>query len=235
MNENNRLDTYKKANGFFKRNRIIAEEKYKDRVEKFEKNYDGLIKKMIESSQKLNEQKNISICLLLRVLKYIYTAFDLILSGHVYENNILLRNIIELRIVALDIAFNDEAYKIWKACWHERVAHTKNQRVNSSAFDRNIYKLDRVIKRIKSNKVILNYINRKDILKNWGVLSEYWCHENLYNIVRRIDWIDNKNGTKTIKVSLGYSALSPGLGEYIDEILKNMKELDDDFEFIAKG
>jgi len=235
MNKNNKLDTYKKAKEFFQKNRIIAEEKYKDRVEKFEENYNNLIRKITGLSQKLHEQKNISISILLRALKYIYIVFDLVLSGHVHESSVILRNVIELRMVALDIAFNDKGYKIWKACWQERTASIKNQRVNSSAFNRDIYKLEGVIKRIKFNKTLLDYINRRDILKAWGVLSEYWCHENLYNIVRRIDWIDNKNGTKTIKAYLGYSALNSGLGEYIDDILKHLKELNDDFEFIVNG
>ena len=233
----NRLDTYKKANKFFQGNRKSVEEKYKYQIKEFERYYDDLIRKITAPPQNLDEQKYISISLLLRALKYIYTALNLVLFGHVHERSIVLRNVIELRMVALDIAFNGEGYKIWKACWQEkeRIVNTKNKKVDSSAFNKDIYKLYKTKKRIKSNKTILDYINRKDIFKNWGALSEYWSHENLYNIVRKIDWIDNKDGTKTIKPYLGYSVSNSGLGEYINDTLKNIKELNDDFEFIVNG
>lgn len=234
INKNNKIDTYEKANEFFRNNRIAVEKKYRSQIREFEKYYNDLVRKITIPSKTLNEQKYISICLLLKALKYIYTVFDLILSGHVHESSIILRNVIELRIVALDIAFNEEGYKTWKACYKERMINLKNKRVDSSVFNRDIYKLKKTIERIKSNKALLDYIDRKDILKMRGVLSEYWCHENLYNIVRRIDWIDNKNGTKTIKAYLGYSVLSPGLKDYVDDTLNNIKELNDDFEFITK-
>jgi hypothetical protein len=234
----NKLDSYKKFREFFKKQFAVAERIYSKEIDDFGRFYDKIINltTVIAPEKKITEEKIISLSLLLRALRYVAIVLDLTLKGSSRESQIIARNILEIQLVALDVAFNLEGYKVFKECYQQKKNNVSgNGLLDISKLNENKYKLGECIKRLKKNYSTKEYIGTQKFLKRHGLQSEYFSHENLFNIIKDIDWLDNNDSSKTIKLFLGDSVEQRDVKDNINNTLFLIKEIKECVEFIIQG
>lgn len=235
LDKSNKLDSYKKFKEFFKTQYVIAEKKYSKEIDDFGRYYDKIVQlaTIDAPTKKLAEEKIIALSLLFRALQYTAVIFDLMLQGHLEEGQIVARNVLEIELVALDVAFNPEGFKTFKECWQQKVDNTVEGLVDISDLNKTKYKLSKCIKRLKLNEKTLQYLQAKNLLKRYGLQSEYFSHENLFNIIKQVDWFTNKDGRKTVRIYLGASSNESKVKIYISDVLLLVKEIEECAEFIC--
>jgi len=183
---------------FFSRNEEGAKARYKN----LHGNFRSVFKEIINigcSTNFKSAQKGASVILFLRATKYLFAAHKLAIQGHSEEARILLRNIIELIMIAYLISKSDEVYALWKECFELRKKHTdENGVVDIKEFKDRKYKVREIIK----NHRDLLKVNpaTKHLERVRGEFSEYFSHENLFNIVPRVEF-----GEKESTVYIGDS------------------------------
>ena len=176
---------------YFTANEEGAKQSYPDFHEKFELLFNEIIKIGVNTDFK-SAQKGAGVVLYLRATKYLYTAHNLALQGHTEESRILLRSILELIILAYLISIAPDIYSLWQECFDLRVNHTdKNGVVNIPAFKDKKYKVNTII----DNHKELLYKNPETahLIRARGEFSEYYSHENLFNIVSRVESEEQKS------------------------------------------
>lgn len=239
LDKANKLDSYKKFKEFFKTQYVTAEKEYSKKIDDFGKYYDKIIDEILrwatidDPAKKLAEEKIIALSLLFRALKYTAVIFDLMLQGHVEEGQIIARNVLEIKLVALDVAFNPKGFELFKECWQQKVDNTVEGLIDISGLNKTKYKLSKCIKRLKLNEKTIGYLQDKNLLKKYGLQSEYFSHENLFNIIKQVDWFTNKDGRKTVRIFLGESLDEPKIGTYISDVLLLIKEIEECAKFIC--
>jgi len=213
------IDTFNKAQEYFLKNKSSMRNKHFAEIETFTNIYNKLTKE--KGSGELPSNYGVAIALLFRALKYLYSAIDLISAGHMDEGIILTRNTMELRIIALDIAFTKEGIKLWNLTQNEKEYIKQN---NDGIIDSKKLK-DRILSQHGSQilsklsfKATMKRVKRSGVLKaieianrvhgQYNDISEYRSHENIFNIVRRTDTMKNSRGNYQTVPYLGFSSSS---------------------------
>lgn len=236
----NILDDFEKANNYFDVNKKRIVEKYQEWIIKFEAIYNEIVKNPPPVT--ISAELGTALALQYRALKFLYSAFRLVLEGHTHEAMVLLRNSLEVRIVALDIGFNKEAFNLWKiaqdAKEHLRkrdggvIDSIKLKKVLKENYNTNIIddlKFKASSKRAKENPKIQDRVNQ--IIRSHGDVSEYISHESIFNLVRRIDVIKNSSGREQSEVYMGYDA-SSNIEPFLHSIIQDLKELLADIQLV---
>ena len=134
----------------------------------------------------MSAQKGTSVVLFLRAAKYLFTVHNLSIEGHTEEARILLRSIIELTILAYLISESGDVYKLWQECTELRRKYTdRNGVVNVAAFKGQKYKVNEIIKSYRN--LLANNQETIHLERTRGEFSEFFSHENLFNIVPRVE------------------------------------------------
>lgn len=238
------LDTFDKARKYFQKNRRLMQKKHFVDREIFINIYNKMTKEAGDPS--MPQKNGVAIGVLFRALKYLFSAIDLISSGHMDEGIILTRNAMELRVIALDIAFTDGGIKLWNLTQKEKeyIKRRDGNIIDSKKLKERIIEehspevLGRLsykgsLKRIKKSSVpeVVEMVGL--IEDQYNDISEYRSHENIFNIVRRTDTVKNDSGNFQTIPYLGLSATS-NTRPYFDNVLGQVKELEDTFDLIMK-
>lgn len=234
------LNDFDKANDYFADNYGRVSAKYSRELGKFKELYNRLTP---DPGSALTAAQGTALAILLRGVKFLYAAFDLVRHGHTQETRIILRNVQELRLVALDIATDQRAYELWRIAQEARKVVEADGIVDSK-------KLKKVIVEKYGGKVVgemtvkasIGRLKRKkndymstvvsEIVEERDDLSEFVSHENIFNLVRRMDVVSLGNGKERTDVYVGIDANS-NLSPYLAEVIEILKKLESDFEFIV--
>lgn len=184
----NNFDGFKE---FFSKNESGALTRYEDLHNKFKSIFNEIIRIGCSTNFK-SAQKGASIILFLRATKYLFTVHKLSIEGHTEEARILLRSIIELTMLAHLISKSNQVYIIWEECNDLRLKNTdKNGVVNVGALKDQKYKVDEIIK--KHRELFQVSPETKYLERIRGEFSEYFSHENIFNIVSRVEFGKDKS------------------------------------------
>lgn len=235
------LNNFTEANEYFKNNYLKIQKKYSSQISEIEKIYNNLAP---NPGPSLTPQQGTSLSVALRALKFAYTAADLIQRGHTQEAIIIFRNIEELRLVMLDILTSDEAYKLWRLTQKAKEKSKKDNTIDSKDIKQEIIDeyggetiakltVESSIRRLKKQSGEYLRSNLSKIIDNVDILSEFSSHENIFNLVRRMDIKKSENSIEQIDIYIGVDAKSD-LSLYFDGILGIFRELKGDMEFIVK-
>ena len=138
----------------------------------------------------------VALALLLRAAGYTNTAHNILLEGHVEEARIILRSPVELALLAFLVKESDDVWNLWQECHDLRLQHTDpTGMVKVPAFSDSQFNVNRIIKAYGG--VCSSVSLFADLKRLRGEFSTYWAHENLYNIVPRVERAD---GTVTLYV-----------------------------------
>jgi hypothetical protein len=210
---------------FFSGNKKGAVAKYKALHEEFVNLFNEILSKgRIDFKSK---QKGTAVTLYLRAVKYLYTAHDLAITGHTEESRILWRNTIELILLGFLIYKEKSIFELWEECFQERTKHTSNSgRVDVELIKERKYQVKEILKRhIKTLKFSQN---TQHLIRIRGEFSTYFSHENLFNIVPRIDQGDEKS---EIYIGTSYQSDNDRMSKNImttKQILNDIKNLVDE-------
>jgi hypothetical protein len=200
------LRSFKKI---FLANKLIPEDGYEGFIEYFERNksevlarhkgqsYDfqtclnKVIKKIHSSKNEKTHRKAVAVAIIGRVAKYLFTSHEMILFGHVEESRILLRNAVELLLIAYLVDKSDDVYSRWSECFRLREKNTSvGGLVLIKKFKDKKYEVNEIIK--KNKNLIDSCSIAKDLRRIRGEFSTYYSHENLYNIATRVESSEGK-------------------------------------------
>ncbi len=189
---------------FFSQNKNLSLEKFSSFEDEFIEIFNDILKKA--KSQKKGKEQSIAVALYLRALKYLFVMHQLTLEGHIEEARILRRNILELILIGYLVEQSEEVFDLWKECFETRIKNTNQDGlVNVPNFNNKKYEINQIIKRhqniLKRNPQIAPLIRCR------GEYSTFFSHENIYNIVPRIEDITEDNLGK-IEIYIGQSAES---------------------------
>jgi len=250
-NMSNIFDDFQELNEYFESNYKRIQTKHTTLVGEFRSLYDKIATDQGTSlAHQLTPQQGTALAIIKRALKFTYVSFDLTLKGHTQEARILLRNVEELKLVALDIATDSEAYDVWRIAQKEKEKIKKDNIIDSKKLKQQIiedYGLGKgkellikmnvksSIKRLRRKKdVYLDSVVNKAI-NNRLILSEFVSHENIFNLVRRIDAIRLNKEHERIDIYIGMDADSPKIGAYLRRPVTVLKELYRAISFIKDG
>lgn len=239
----NILDDFEKANSYFDENKKRIVEKYRDWITKFETVYNEIVKDPPPVT--IPAELGTALALQYRALKFLYSAFRVALEGHTHEAMVLLRNSLEVRIVALDTGFNKEAFDLW-GIGQAAKEHLKNRdggiidSIKLKKFLKEKYGANIIeslnfktsFERAKKNPKIKDRVNK--IIRSHGEISEYRAHESIFNLVRRIDIVKSSTGREQTEVYMGYDA-SSNIEPFLQAIIQNMKDLLSDIRIVKSG
>lgn len=236
----NILDDCKKANCYFDENKKRIVGKYRELVIQFEVIYDEIVKNPPPVT--ISAELGTALALQYRALKFLYSAFRLVLEGHAHEAMVLIRNSLEVRIIALDIGFNKWAFNLWRIAQDAKeylrkrdggvIDSKKLKKVLKAKHNINLIddlKFWSSFKRAKENPKIQDRVNQ--MIRSHGEISEYTSHENIFNLVRRIDVIKNSSGKEQTDVYIGYDANS-NIGPFLYSIIQESKDLLADIQLV---
>lgn len=235
------LDNFDKANKYFADNYARVQKKYSTLLNELKQIYNSCAP---NPGSNLNPQQGTALAIALRALKFLYTAADLVQRGHTQEARIIFRNVQELRLVMLDIATDQESYELWRLTQNKKEEIKKDGVIDSSKLKEKIIENCREntvgkltvkssIKRLKkkNNEHINEVLN--EIVQAVDILSEFVSHENIFNLVRRMDVVSIGNRQEQIDIYVGVDANS-ALNSYLEEVLNLFKKLKNDIEFILQ-
>ena len=95
-------------------------------------------------------------------------------------------------MLAYLISKSKDVYVLWQECTNLRVKYTdKNGAVNVGAFKDQKYKVNEIIK--KHRDLFEVGLETKHLERMRGEFSEYFSHENLFNIVPRVEFGKEKS------------------------------------------
>ena len=142
--------------------------------------------------------------------RFLFTCHTLILSGQCDEANVLMRNIIELLLRAVDIKIHDRGWG----------------KIQASS-----YSFNTCFDRIKSNDILRRY---HKFITEHGKLSGFWSHENFKT--DRIESIltTDQDGEQRVRqeLSTGYSHKNPLMWIYLADVVKLSREITQTIDFL---
>ena len=198
---------------FFSRNRIEADSKFRHPHLDFEKHFDEALGNLHSNK---GDQGSIAISILLRAIKYLYTAENLLLDGHQEESRILLRNVVELGLLGFLMSKSEEVFNLWKECQELRKNSEKDGRVPYESVKRKKFAFSEIVRR---NKNLITDDHRASGLYAYRKeLSENVSHESIYSMIARFDSKEQKT-----EVYVGQSAKSSN--HRIDDDLQRINQL----------
>lgn len=238
----NILDDFKKVNSYFDENKKRVIGKYRERIIEFETIYNEIVKNLPPAT--ISAELGTALALQYRALKFLYSAFRLVLEGHTNEGMVLLRNSLEVRIVALDIGFNKKAFNLWRIAQSAKeylrkrdggvIDSIKLKKVLKENYNLDIVnnlKFGASFKRAKENQKVKERVIQ--MIRSHGDISEYVSHENIFNLVRRIDVIKNLSGNEQTEVYMGYDA-SSNIEPFFNSIIQELKDLWEEIRLVKR-
>lgn len=219
------LKDYQTFDDFFSINKKGALIKHKELHEEFINLFNEILAKgRVDFKSK---QKGTAVILYLRAAKYLYAAHELAITGHTEESRILWRNSIELILLGFLISKEKTVFSLWEECFQEKTKHTSNSgRVDVELFKKKKYQVNEIIKRYKT--ILKSNQNVQHLQRTRGEFSTYFSHENLFNIVPRIDQGDEKSN---IYIGTSYKSDNNRMSKNIlmtRQILNDIKNLIDE-------
>jgi hypothetical protein len=113
------------------------------------------------------------------------------MAGHTEEARILLRSVIELVLIAFLIYSSNDVFGLWNECFELRKRNTSKEGVVTVPEIRD--RRFEVNEIIGWNKAALDSDSDvSPLVRIRGEFSTYYSHENLYNIVSRVEEIEGK-------------------------------------------
>lgn len=207
------INTYKKTKDYEEKNKLNAEKMYSDDISFFISLYDQNldITEWMSSSKKVDSSRSaFSLNLLHKALRFLYACHDLILRGQLNEANVLLRNVVECLLEAVDIKTHERA-------WSEII---NGKYLFQSCFER-----------IKKDDNLQRY--------NWltsehGKLSSFWSHENPKTIRINSVPIRYKTGETEVKqkIKVGYSYTDFHVFLCFADVVKFTREITQTIDFL---
>jgi hypothetical protein len=167
--------------------------------------YVALYERVLSRSSGKTRREAAALILLMRAAVYTNTAHELGLLGHHEEAAILLRNPVELAMLAMLVLDSDEVWALWQECYQLRVQHTREGHVDVPHFQDKKFNFNKIVwthggagTKASSDPLFENLKTLR------GTLSTRHSHENLYNIVVRVDHRETESD-----VYIGQDADSP--------------------------
>ena len=199
------LEDYKNFIEFFTKNKILSLRNFGSVENKFRETFNDILEKARLQKNRTKSQAT-SLVLYLRALKYLFTMHQLTLEGHIEEARILRRNVLEIILLGYLIEHSKGVFKLWEECFEKRVKNTDSDGVvNIPKLRDKKYEVNRIIdnnrETLKQSPKIASLIRRR------GEFSTYFSHENVYNIVSRIENASTDSLGK-LEVYIGQSAES---------------------------
>lgn len=215
------LHDHTSFSNFFTKNKTLVAEKFASVNNRFKKSFNSILKKAILQKNRTKNQ-GVGLILYLRTIKYLFTIQELTLEGHLEEARILRRNVIEIIVLAYLVEHSEEVFKLWEECFESRVKNTNSRGVvDVSQLRQKKYEIDQIINK---NKSILNQNPvAASLIRLRGEFSTYFSHENIYNIVSRIEDVST-NGLGKLEVYIGQSVESKN-NRLHRSLMQNMKLL----------
>ena len=239
------LDSFAKLQDYFAINNVKIVRKHKTEICEFAVIYDEIA--AFKGTKDLNANIGVAVGIVFRALKYLYSSLDLACKGHMDESCILFRNITELKIVALDIAFTNQGLELWNLtqAHREKLNQQYDGIINSKQLVNSIresnggqtkghLEYQQSLRRLQA----LNDKNIKDVCfrleQKHKVLSNFRSHENISNIVRRTETTENvdRNQSTTSYLGLHHTGDTK---TYFAQILIEANELRNIFYLIVKS
>jgi hypothetical protein len=176
------LNTYLKQREYFVGNRVNSEKRFAADHERYTLLYDQVLTR----SHTKGRRQAVSIALLLRAAVYINTSHDTALQGHIEEARFILRSPIELTLLAFLVFHSDPVWALWQECHDLRLKNTDDKgKVDVPNFTDTRFNVNTIV---KSFGAPFDSIPLFANLKRFrGESSTYWGHQNLYNVVPRIE------------------------------------------------
>jgi len=179
-------------------------------------------------------QNGTAVAILLRAAKYLYTAHQLALTGHTEESRVLLRSVVELEMIGFLVFKEFEVFCLWKECFEERMKNTSDGTVSTAKFKARKYEVSEIAKRYQH--LLAASDNATGLRRRWGEISTYYSHENLFNIVPRVDQDDSQtsvyvgtsfeSNNKRMQSSIAETlALLREVAAFLDEVVQSVKEV----------
>jgi hypothetical protein len=221
------LTNYRSFAAFFASNQSGAEETFANAHENFIRVFDRTMD--LGRRDFRSEQIGTAVALLLRSAKYLYVAHVLALAGHTEESRVLLRSVTELEMVGFLVFEEDGVFDLWRQCFESRMANTDVGVVKVTELTQRQYRVNEIVKRYKRS--LDENPTTKPLLRRWGEYSTYYSHENLYNVVPRIE-----QDTRMTEVYIGtsYESQNDRMQTSIQLTVDLMAEVESIVEGIAK-
>jgi hypothetical protein len=192
------LDTYLKQKEYFASNRVNSEKRFAADHERYTLLYDHVLAR----SHTKGRRQAVSIALLLRAAVYINTSHDTALEGHIEEARFILRNPIELMLLAFLVFRSDPVWALWQECHDLRLKNTDDKgKVDVPNFTDTRFNVNAIVKTFGVPFASAPLFANLKRLR--GESSTYWAHQNLYNVVPRIEDLQG-----TIRLYIGQDASS---------------------------
>ncbi|MCK5285749.1 MAG: hypothetical protein KAJ58_00800 [Candidatus Pacebacteria bacterium] len=213
---------------FFSENQKNAKEEFKSLNEEFSGIFDEVIKLGVGTNLGAGQkQKGTAITFYLRAAKYLYTSYDLSITGHTEESRILLRNAIELLILGFLISEKDDVYNLWLECYDLRIKNTdKHGNVDMELAKEKRFWVSQI--RTGHLKFLEDSKDTSHLYTTWKDFSTRYSHENMYNLAVRIETNDDRT---EIYIGDGYDSKTRRMPQNLHLILDIMKDI---LSFIKK-
>ena len=207
---------------FFSKNRDGADKKYADLNKKFEEIFNKISELGVDTSLGAGQkQKGNVIAFYLRATKYLYTSYELSLTGHTEESRILLRNAIELLILGFLISKSEAVCSLWLKCHDLRKKNTdKHGNVDMEIAKDKEFWVSTI--RSKHQNILDESDEARHLYKTWKEFSTHYSHENMYNIAVRVEANDDRT---ELYVGDGYNSTSGRMPKNLNLILEVAKDV----------
>lgn len=166
---------------YFSENQSVARKVFSQEHAQFINDFDAILTLGTKSSSPRDKRQASSVTLLLKAAKVLFVCHELGMQGHVEEAYALMRNVLELLSLSIIIESDDKVYKMWLECEELAKRHTKDGKVEIRKFKEKKYSISEILKGSKKSEQLDN------IVRDRGKISDRFSHENLYNIVIRIE------------------------------------------------
>ena len=207
---------------FFLENRKGADKKYADLSKEFEDTFNEILQLGVGANLGAGQKrKGTVITLYLRGAKYLYTSYQLSLTGHTEESRALLRNTIELLMLGFLISKSDEVYSLWLECHELRTKNTdKYGNVDMELAHDEKFWVSKI--RSKHRHILEESDEAQRLYKTWKEFSTRYSHENMYNIAVRIETND---GRTELYLGDGHDSASGRMSENLRLVLEVTKDV----------
>lgn len=225
----------------FLNNQIKSREIFKDKINQYAQQFDALQEMQIKIKNK-NEKQGIVISLMNKAVKMSYITLSLVLQGSVSESYIVSRNLLELRVVILDIFVNEETLHLFHKAHRSKRNLKKDDDLKQMIIndwgedDLSKMSFKNSLRRIKKSEC--PYIKEVVIqASKWHpLLSDFVSHENIYNLVRETEFERLVNGQMKLNVYVGQIVSNTeSLLLQVDRCIEDIVELKNDMHYILNN
>jgi hypothetical protein len=213
------MNTYAEQAKYFDDNRRKALARYDSIHQAYVARYDRVL------GYRSGKEKRhaVALVLLLRAAVYTNTAHDMALTGHLDEARILLRSPVELALLALLILRSDETWSLWVECHGLRMKHTDEDGiVKTEDLKEKRFEVAEMIKQF--GETCADEPVFAELKRYRGEISTYYSHENLYNIVTRVDHEETRT---TLYIGQGAESRNDRAERFLRQTIFLMEQIDE--------